>query len=104
VQPDPAPLHNVFIRSDQYSFVRHGIPSVMIEVAAADAADGQTMKDWRANRYHAPSDDVNQPVNLATAAGYEEVIRALTIAVANDPTRPAWKQDSFFRRYAAAGN
>jgi Zn-dependent M28 family amino/carboxypeptidase len=104
VQPDPAPLHNVFIRSDQYNFVRHGIPSVMIDVAATDAADAQTMKDWRANRYHAPSDDVNQPVNLATAAGYEEVIRALTIAVADDSTRPAWKQDSFFRRYAAAAN
>jgi hypothetical protein len=61
------------------------------------------LKEWRANRYHAPSDDVNQPVNLATAAGYEEVIRALTITVADDPARPAWKQDSFFRRYAAAG-
>jgi Zn-dependent M28 family amino/carboxypeptidase len=102
VQPDPAPLHNVFIRSDQYNFVRHGIPSVMIDVAATDEADMQTLKEWRANRYHAPSDDVNQPVNLATAAGYEEVIRALTITVANDPARPAWKQDSFFRRYAAA--
>jgi Zn-dependent M28 family amino/carboxypeptidase len=104
VQPDPAPLHNVFIRSDQYNFVLHGIPSVMIDVAATDAADVQTMKDWRANRYHAPSDDVSQPVNLATAAGYEEVIRALTIAVANDPTPPAWKQDSFFRHFAAAAN
>jgi Zn-dependent M28 family amino/carboxypeptidase len=103
VQPDPAPLHNVFIRSDQYNFVRHGIPSVMIDVAATDEADVQTLKDWRANRYHAPSDDVNQPVNLATAAGYEEVIRALTLMVADDPVRPAWKPDSFFRRYAAAG-
>ena len=63
------------------------------------------MKDWRTERYHAPSDDANQPVNLAAAAGYEEVIRALTVAVASDPRRPAWKQDSFFRRYAAsAGN
>jgi Zn-dependent M28 family amino/carboxypeptidase len=102
VQPDPAPLHNVFIRSDQYNFVRHGIPSVMIDVAATDAGDAQMLKDWRANRYHAPSDDASQPVNLATAAGYEEVIRALTITVANDSARPAWKQDSFFRRYAAA--
>jgi Zn-dependent M28 family amino/carboxypeptidase len=104
VQADPAPLHNVFIRSDQYSFVRHGIPSVMIDVAATDAAEQQTVKDWRANRYHAPSDDANQPVDLATAAGYEEIIRALTIMVANDRGRPAWKPDSFFRRYAAAGN
>jgi Zn-dependent M28 family amino/carboxypeptidase len=103
VQPDPAPLHNVFIRSDQYNFIRHGIPSVMIDVGASDPGEEKVLKDWRNDRYHAPSDDGNQPVNLATAAGYEEVIRALTIAVADQPVRPAWKQDSFFRRYAAAG-
>jgi len=104
VQPDPAPLHNVFIRSDQYNFIRHGIPSVMIDVAPTDAADEQTLKDWRANRYHAPSDDANQPVDIAAAAAYEDVICALTLDVANDPVRPAWKQDSFFRRYAAGGS
>jgi Zn-dependent M28 family amino/carboxypeptidase len=106
VQPDPAPLRNVFIRSDQYNFVRQGIPSVMIDVGYAPGSpEEKVMKDWRAERYHAPSDDANQPVDLAAAAAYEEVIRALTVAVANDPTRPAWKQDSFFRRYAAsAGN
>jgi Zn-dependent M28 family amino/carboxypeptidase len=106
MQPDPAPLHNVFIRSDQYSFVQHGIPSLMIDVGAANADEEQTLKDWRSNRYHAPSDDADQPVNLATAARYEEVIRALVVEVANDPVRPAWKPDSFFRRYATsdAGN
>jgi Zn-dependent M28 family amino/carboxypeptidase len=103
VQADPAPLHNVFIRSDQYNFIRHGIPSVMIDVGPTGAAEEKILKDWRADRYHAPSDDANQPVDLATAAGFEEVIRALTIAVADDPVRPAWKQDSFFRRYAAGG-
>jgi hypothetical protein len=35
-----------------------------------------------------------------TAAAYEEVIRALVIEVADNPKRPEWKQDSFFRRYA----
>jgi Zn-dependent M28 family amino/carboxypeptidase len=104
VQADPAPLHNVFIRSDQYSFIRNGIPSVMIDVAPTGAAEETIVKDWRTNRYHAPSDDVNQPVDLATAAGYEEVIRALTIEIADDPVRPAWKPDSFFRRYAADGS
>ncbi|HXN99718.1 MAG TPA: hypothetical protein VN881_11640, partial [Candidatus Acidoferrales bacterium] len=61
-------------------------------------------KDWLTNRYHAPSDDLNQPVDLSAAAGFEEIMRGLMIAVANDPQRPQWKQDSFFRRYAQAGN
>jgi Zn-dependent M28 family amino/carboxypeptidase len=102
VQPDPLPLLNVFIRSDQYNFVRHGVPSLMIDVGAVQGSDeAATIKAWRTERYHAPSDDTNQPVDLATAAGYEEFIRALVIEVANDPTRPKWKQDSFFRRYAS---
>jgi Zn-dependent M28 family amino/carboxypeptidase len=101
VQPDPMPLHNVFIRSDQYNFVRHGVPSLMIEVGAAPgSAEEKTLQVWRTERYHAPSDDAKQPVDLASAAGYEEVIRALVIEIANDPRRPEWKQDSFFRRYA----
>ena len=95
----------MFIRSDQYNFVRHGVPAVMIDVGAVPgSAEAATIKAWRTERYHAPSDDANQPVNLATAAGYEEVIRALAIEVANDPKRPQWKQDSFFRRYAAAAS
>jgi len=103
IQPDPLPLLNVFIRSDQYNFVRHGIPSVMIDVGAVPGSpEAAALKAWRTERYHAPSDDANQPVNLATAAGYEEVIRALAIEVANDPKRPQWKQDSFFRRYETA--
>ena len=101
IQPDPLPLHNVFIRSDQYNFVRHGVPSLMIDVGAAPGTpEADIIKTWRTERYHAPSDDANQPVNLATAAGYEEVVRALAVEVANDPKRPQWKQDSFFRRYA----
>jgi Zn-dependent M28 family amino/carboxypeptidase len=103
MQADPLPLLNVFIRSDQYNFVRHGVPSVMIDVGAAPGTpEAETIKNWRTERYHAPSDDSNQPVDLGTAAGYEEVIRALVIQVANDPQRPQWKQDSFFRRYAGA--
>jgi Zn-dependent M28 family amino/carboxypeptidase len=101
IQPDPLPLLNVFIRSDQYNFVRHGVPSLMIDVGAVPGSpEAAIIKAWRTERYHAPSDDANQPVNLATAAGYEELIRALVIEVANDPKRPQWKQDSFFRRYA----
>jgi Zn-dependent M28 family amino/carboxypeptidase len=101
IQPDPLPLFNVFIRSDQYNFVRHGVPSLMIDVGAVPGSlDADTLKTWHTERYHAPSDDANQPVILATAAAYEEFIRALVIEVADDPNRPQWKQDSFFRRYA----
>jgi Zn-dependent M28 family amino/carboxypeptidase len=100
-QSDPEPLRNVFVRSDQYSFVRHGVPSVMIDVAPEPGTpEVKIFKDWLTQRYHAPSDDVDQPVDLAAAAKYEEIVRALLINIADDGHRPQWKPDSFFRRYA----
>src|SRR6202140_2815406 len=30
--PDPEPLRNLFVRSDQYYFIHHGIPSVVMDV------------------------------------------------------------------------
>jgi Zn-dependent M28 family amino/carboxypeptidase len=101
VQPDPEPLRNLFVRSDQYNFIRHGIPSVIMSVAPEPGSTEQKLfKDWLTQRYHAPSDDVNQPVDLAAAAKYEEIVRGLLINIANDDHRPQWKPDSFFRRYA----
>jgi Zn-dependent M28 family amino/carboxypeptidase len=101
VQPDPEPLRNAFIRSDQYNFILHGVPSLIMSFGTEPGSPEQkTFKDWLTQRYHAPSDDVNQPVDLQAAAKYEEIVRGLLINVANDDHRPQWKSDSFFRRYA----
>jgi Zn-dependent M28 family amino/carboxypeptidase len=101
VQPDPEPLRNVFVRSDQYSFVREGVPSLMVDVGVKPGTpEAETVTRWLHERYHAPSDDAQQPVDLATAGRFEDVIRALVVEVANAPARPAWKPDSFFRRFA----
>ena len=98
---DPEPLRNLFVRSDQYNFIRHGIPAVKMNFGAEPGAPEQKiLKDWLTQRYHAPSDDTSQPVDLAATATYEEIVRALLIETANTPERPQWKPDSFFRRYA----
>lgn len=102
VQADPQPQRNIFIRSDQYNFIRHGIPALMMGVAPDPNSPEQIklFQDWLTHRYHAPSDDLDQPVDLSAAAQYEEVIRALMIDVADNQQRPQWKPDSFFRRFA----
>jgi Zn-dependent M28 family amino/carboxypeptidase len=101
VQPDPEPLRNLFVRSDQYNFIRHGIPSVIMSIAPEPGSPDQKLfKDWLTQRYHAPSDDLNQPVDLGAAAKYEEIVRALLVDIVNSDHRPEWKPDSFFRRYA----
>jgi len=100
VQPDPEPLRNAFVRSDQYSFIRQGIPSLSMSVGAVKGSpESATQKKWLTERYHAPSDDINQPVDLAAAGKYEDVMAALAMKVADAAQAPQWKSDSFFRRF-----
>jgi Zn-dependent M28 family amino/carboxypeptidase len=101
VQADPEPQRNAFIRSDQYNFIRHGVPALAMGVGFEKGSPQQEIfKNWRTQRYHAPSDDLDQPVDLVAAGKYEEIVRALMVRAANDPGRPQWKANSFFRRYA----
>jgi Zn-dependent M28 family amino/carboxypeptidase len=101
IQPDPEPARNVFIRSDQYNFIRHGIPSLMPAFGAAKGSpEDQVFRKWNTERYHAPSDDLNQPVDKAAAAQFNDLVARLLERVANADSKPAWKQTSFFKRYA----
>ncbi|HYM11425.1 MAG TPA: M20/M25/M40 family metallo-hydrolase, partial [Bryobacterales bacterium] len=101
VQGDLEPNRNIFIRSDQYNFIRRGIPALVFKVGYEGGSPQEAIaKRWLHERYHAPSDDSKQPVDLAAAAAFNEVILRLAEAVANRNERPHWNSSSFFRRYA----
>ena len=101
VQPDPEPVRNVFIRSDQYNFIVKGVPSIMADFGSEKGSkEDQMEKDWLKNRYHAPSDDLNQPLDKASAGRYIEMLEKLLLRVANADRKPEWKAESFFKRYA----
>jgi Zn-dependent M28 family amino/carboxypeptidase len=101
VQPDPEPLRNIFIRSDQYSFIREGVPSLAMKVGfTPNSPEAAKAKQWLTDRYHAPSDDINQPVDTQAAGKFEDILADIAVTVADQDARPQWKQDSFFRRFA----
>jgi Zn-dependent M28 family amino/carboxypeptidase len=101
VQADPEPARNIFIRSDQYNFTRRGVPSVMLEFGNEKGSpEAAIEKKWLTERYHAPSDDVNQPVDKQAAAAFNVLIERLIEYVADADAKPVWKSNSFFRRYA----
>jgi Zn-dependent M28 family amino/carboxypeptidase len=105
VQPDPEPLRNSFIRSDQYSFIRQGIPALAMQVGyKVGTPEATTHKQWLTERYHAPSDDTNQPVDLEAAGKFEDVVQALAVKVADAPQRPRWDNASFFNRFVVVPN
>jgi Zn-dependent M28 family amino/carboxypeptidase len=101
VQPDQEPQRNVFIRSDQYSFIRRGVPSLALKVGYdLGTPEEKIVKTWLAERYHAPSDDLNQPIDRVAAGKFDRLVASLLLRIANDRTRPEWKANSFFKRFA----
>jgi Zn-dependent M28 family amino/carboxypeptidase len=101
VQADKEPELNRFITSDQYSFIRKGVPALAFKFGYLPGApEEKIFKAWFADRYHAPSDDLDQPVDVEGAAQFNAILKALIVRVANADARPAWAPDSFFRRFA----
>ncbi|SIN67988.1 Zn-dependent amino-or carboxypeptidase, M28 family [Singulisphaera sp. GP187] len=100
-QPDPEPKRNLFIRSDQYSFIRVGVPSLALKLGFEKGSPEEKIaKEWLTKRYHAPSDDLDQPVDKQAAAEFDVLVAKLLERVANRDARPRWKDDSFFKRFA----
>lgn len=98
---DRQPDRNVFIRSDQYNFIRAGVPSIMPAFGAmADSPQEKQQAEWLKTRYHAPSDDIKQPVDLAAAAKFDKLMLTLIERVADASGRPQWKENSYFRKFA----
>lgn len=103
VQADREPEQNRFIRSDQYSFIRQGVPALAFKFGYEFGSPEETIRlDWVRDVYHRPSDDGNQDVNLEAAARFNRVIMTLLERVANDEDRPTWNADSFFRGFATS--
>lgn len=100
VSPDPYPEEVRFIRSDQYSFVKAGIPAIHIKPgnkSTDPAVDGAKMtSDWLRTIYHSPHDDLSQRFDFASGARYAETNLRLVKAIANAPSRPEWVKGDFF--------
>jgi len=101
VQADPEPQRNRFVRSDQYSFIKFGIPALAMKVGYEEhTPEAAVAAKWTAERYHAPSDDLNQPIDRSAAAKYVEIVRDLAVRIANRADRPKWNDSSFFKRFS----
>jgi Zn-dependent M28 family amino/carboxypeptidase len=101
VVPDQAPQRNYFIRSDQYPFIRRGVPALMLTAGPVDSAGHEAEREWNRAYYHKPSDDASQDIDLGAVAVFDRYVIALTRRVADGEKPPRWKSKSLFRRYAA---
>jgi len=97
--PDPLPNRNTFTRTDQFSFVRAGIPALAFKFGfVLNSPQFQIEHDWRAKRYHSPADDINQPgVLKVEAINLDNLVAKIATLVANDPVAPTWLPTSVFK-------
>jgi Zn-dependent M28 family amino/carboxypeptidase len=100
VSPDPQPEEVRFIRSDQYSFVKQGIPA-MIFKAGNKSTDpsidsDKIARDWLRNVYHSVNDNPDQKLDYPSGARWADANFYLGLAVANADQPPAWKPGDFF--------
>jgi hypothetical protein len=91
IRPDLEPERNLFRRADNFNFVRIGVPVAAFVFGYDKGSPEEAVyRDWYARRYHKPQDDIKTPIDWAAAGKFNRFYTALTLNIANAPTRPQW--------------
>ncbi|MEY4093010.1 MAG: hypothetical protein RLZZ53_209 [Acidobacteriota bacterium] len=96
---DPIPEQVLFIRSDHFSFVRQGVPSLFIKsgFVTGDTRDGGAINAaYRRDVYHKPNDDMSQPFDFGAGADHARINFLTGWQVAQETKRPEWNTGDFF--------
>lgn len=100
VSHDPTPDEVVFVRSDQYPFIRAGVPALFMKAGQRGLDPTRDLAaleaDFRKTHYHKPSDDLSRPIHWPSTGAFAVLTADLIRSVANDPVAPAWKPGDFF--------
>ena len=98
--PDPLPQEVRFVRSDQFSFVKEGIPALGLRpgtISSDESVDGaKELDNFLKNHYHQPTDDLSLPFSIEGTERFVRTGLALGLIIANDQSRPIWNKDDFF--------
>ncbi|HYM62069.1 MAG TPA: M28 family metallopeptidase [Thermoanaerobaculia bacterium] len=98
--PDPMPQEVVFVRSDQYPFVRRGVPSIYVDSGFKSTdpnVDVLAMETkWIREIYHTPKDDMSQALDYRVGVQLAQFNYLIGKEVADRTERPVWKKGDFF--------
>jgi hypothetical protein len=92
--PDPIPGRGNLALSDQYPFLRMGIPVLFPNPdrgrTRSGAEDVATWDDYESRHYHQPSDDMSLPLQWDVAQRWGQYIYGVIAGAANAAERPLW--------------
>lgn len=98
--PNPLPEENLFVRSDQYSFVRQGIPSIYLipgfQSTDPDIDSEAMFREHIKDYYHKPGDDLDRPFDWDSIVRFTRAHIRIGETIANAPERPTWNEGDFF--------
>ena len=98
VQHDPEPERNLLRRSDQWNFLKAGIPATAFVFGYRPGTQSERIyREWYRTGYHKPQDDLHQWMDWKAAADFNRFFRDLVARVADQQSAPAWKADSELR-------
>jgi len=101
VSPEPMPEEAFFIRSDQYSFVKQGVPAVFLTEGFKTVdpkLNGKSISlEWESTIYHTPQDDMKQKLNFEAGAKFTRADFAIGYELAQETERPHWNNGDFFQ-------
>jgi hypothetical protein len=100
VSPEPMPEEVFFVRSDQYSFVKQGVPAIFLSEGFKTVdpkLNGKSLSlEWEETIYHTPQDDMKQKLNFDAGAKFTRAEMAIGYEVAQENDRPHWNAGDFF--------
>jgi len=101
VMEDHMPEQVRFVRSDQYSFIRQGIPALHVKYGLKTSDPSVDLRkkidEWTEAHYHKPSDEFSdEAFNFDAAVTYVKLNFLIGWQVANTTKRPSWNKGDFF--------
>lgn len=95
--PPQFKVFEAFNQSDQISFARAGVPSILVLEGLNNQHKTEedvlyAFIDYMLNRYHSPFDDLSQDIDYIAAAQHTEILYNMILLLANSETVPEWKK------------
>jgi Zn-dependent M28 family amino/carboxypeptidase len=101
VSPDPMPEEHFFERSDHFNFVKAGVPSIFLMTGFKNGGE-KAFRDFLANNYHQPSDQIDLPFNWEAGAKFARLNYWIAREAADAAEAPRWYEGNRFGdRYAS---
>lgn len=92
--PDPMPEQGLFTRSDQYSFVEQGIPSIYLTPGFGNGG-GEAQGAFLSQHYHHPSDEAGL-LRYDQLARFSTVNAEIVRGIGDMGKAPVWNKGDFF--------